>query len=126
MTLKEVRELLKSGRTIQIRSGAGWADLQENNSIAFSLHDDQYRLKPEPKYRPWRDASEVPPLALLRCQEWALDVWSVILETRYNGIVFTEGGVGRTITFEIAFKDYCISQNGGKTWTPAGVLESNE
>ncbi|MDE2106532.1 MAG: hypothetical protein KGL39_55470 [Patescibacteria group bacterium] len=55
MTLKEVRELLKSGKTIQWRYTPPnhWADLDENEDVKFFSGKENYRLKPEPKYVPW-------------------------------------------------------------------------
>ena len=63
MTREEAKELLPiiqafaEGKAIEIRHGdAPWV---ETNRIKESIFDDyQYRIKPEPKYRPFKDADE--------------------------------------------------------------------
>lgn len=63
MTREEAKEMLPiiqafaEGKAIEIRHGdAPWV---ETNRIKESIFDDyQYRIKPEPKYRPFKDADE--------------------------------------------------------------------
>lgn len=63
MNRSEAKELLPiiqafaEGKAIEIRHGdAPWV---ETNRIKESIFDDyQYRIKPEPKYRPFKDADE--------------------------------------------------------------------
>lgn len=63
MTREEAKEMLPiiqafaEGKAIEIRHGdAPWV---ETNRIKESIFDDyQYRIKPEPEYRPFKDADE--------------------------------------------------------------------
>lgn len=61
MTREEAKELLPiiqafaEGRTIQIFGRDGWTDLYKDFIFDISY---RYRIKPEPKYRPFKDADE--------------------------------------------------------------------
>ena len=67
MNRKEAAELLpiikafSEGKTIQYRirdnETANWNDIDKNYHD-FSPYSFEYRIKPEPKYRPFRDAKE--------------------------------------------------------------------
>jgi hypothetical protein len=120
MKLREIRELLKSGKPIQSQFGLTWEDVVEEQDIQFSAKPEKYRLKPESTYRPWKDASEVPPLALYRNKTWGTGVVAAIVDIRTISIIFGE----TSMTFEDAFNRGQISLDGGKTWTVAGVLNS--
>lgn len=65
MTREQVKELLPiikayaEGKTIQYYYiDAGWADIDPNGAIDFSDNPSKYRIKPEPKYRPFKDVEE--------------------------------------------------------------------
>lgn len=62
MTREEAKELLPvikayaEGKTVQIKNKIGrWADLYEPN---WDFSPDKYRIKPEPKYRPFKTKEE--------------------------------------------------------------------
>lgn len=61
MTREEAKELLPiiqafaEGRTIQLFGRDGWMDLYKDFIFDISY---RYRIKPEPKYRPFKDADE--------------------------------------------------------------------
>lgn len=61
MTREEAKELLPiiqafaEGRTIQLFGRDGWTDLYKDFIFDISY---RYRIKPEPKYRPFKDADE--------------------------------------------------------------------
>ena len=61
MTREEVKKLLpiilafSEGKTIQTWDESKWVDLDET---AFFASTDIYRIKPEPKYRPFRSREE--------------------------------------------------------------------
>ena len=61
MTREEVKEMLPimqayaDGKTIQFLDGGKWADVYETD---FYQSPDKYRIKPEPKYRPFRTRRE--------------------------------------------------------------------
>ena len=54
MTLKEVRELLKSGKPIQFKSYETWELVKEDETLNFSNPSSRYRIAPEPRLRPWK------------------------------------------------------------------------
>lgn len=62
MTREEAAELLpiikaySEGKTIQQISPTGWTDIE--NECFFIISPDRLRIKPEPKYRPFKDAEE--------------------------------------------------------------------
>lgn len=61
MTREEAKELLPimqayaEGRTIQFLDGGKWFDLSESD---FYKSPERYRIKPEPKYRPFKSKEE--------------------------------------------------------------------
>ena len=61
MTREEAKELLPilqayaEGRTIQFLDGGKWLDLYESD---FYESPERYRIKPEPKYRPFKTKEE--------------------------------------------------------------------
>ena len=61
MTREEVKEMLPimqayaEGRTIQFLDGGKWLDLYESD---FYKSPERYRIKPEPKYRPFKTKEE--------------------------------------------------------------------
>ena len=61
MKREEVKEILplmeaySKGKTTQVYNGDEWIDLQAPN---FKNTPDAYRIKPEPKYRPFKNREE--------------------------------------------------------------------
>ena len=61
MTIEEVKELLPiiqayaDGKTIQLFDEGKWKDVYETD---FYGHPDKYRIKPEPKYRPFKSQED--------------------------------------------------------------------
>ena len=61
MTREEVKELLPiiqayaDGKTIQLFDEGKWKDVYETDLYG---HPDKYRIKPEPKYRPFKTKEE--------------------------------------------------------------------
>ena len=61
MTREQAKELLPiiqawaEGKTIQFLDGGKWADVYETD---FYQSPDKYRIKPEPKYRPFKTKEE--------------------------------------------------------------------
>lgn len=65
MTRKEVKELLPliqawtEGKEIQFKAASGkWEDIKENEGLCFIYPSSAYRIKPEPKYRPFKNQEE--------------------------------------------------------------------
>ena len=64
MTREEAKELLPiiqafaEGKTIQIKKEGDWIEVGENTEVYFSESLSDYRIKPEPKYRPFKNQEE--------------------------------------------------------------------
>ena len=62
MNRQQAKELLPiiqafaEGKTILVQDGIDWCYL--SNESDFNLNPQRYRIKPEPKYRPFKDAEE--------------------------------------------------------------------
>lgn len=61
MTRDEMKRLLDSpvmrawadGGTLQFKRDDGWVDVVQSEMTPLIKYLDRYRIKPEPKYRPW-------------------------------------------------------------------------
>lgn len=55
-------QAMEEGRTIQVKNGNDWIDIDGNkdglNPDSLIGYQDCYRIKPEPKYRPFANAEE--------------------------------------------------------------------
>ena len=65
MTREEAKELLPiiqawaKGKEIQFKACSGkWTDVEENEGLSFVYSSSDYRIKPEPKYRPFKTQEE--------------------------------------------------------------------
>ena len=65
MTREEAKELLPiikafaEGKEIQYRTCPDkWVDIEENERVNFTSPPSDYRIKPEPKYRPFKTKEE--------------------------------------------------------------------
>ena len=65
MTREEAKELLPiiqawvKGKEIQFKACSGkWIDVEENEGLSFICPPSDYRIKPEPKYRPFKNQEE--------------------------------------------------------------------
>ena len=65
MKRKEVKELLPiiqawaEGKEIQFRTCSGkWVDIEEDEGLSFVYSSSDYRIRPEPKYRPFKTKEE--------------------------------------------------------------------
>ena len=61
MNRKEAKELLPiikafaEGKDVETKTGSGWMSIE---NMSFAGNPDSYRIKPEPKYRPFANAEE--------------------------------------------------------------------
>lgn len=55
--LSEVLKAYSEDRTVQIRTSHGWEDIVDDRTKFCGAPED-YRIKPEPKYRPYANAKE--------------------------------------------------------------------
>lgn len=112
----EVRKAFAAGKTIQLLQVSGWCDWPPETTPLFNGAPSSYRIKPEPKYRPYASPSEVPVGALIRSSP--TDV-SVIVQADSHRISY---GRDRWCWLDRVPKGYEVSLDNGKTWVQAGVL----
>ena len=59
---KELLPIIKAyaeGKTIQYYyEDANWIDISPDKAVDFSNNPSKYRIKPDPKYRPFKDIEE--------------------------------------------------------------------
>ncbi len=123
MTREEARKLLpiieaySKGKTIQIWDDSKWVNL---DVAAFGASPDKYRIKPEPKYRPfenqeecWQEMQKHQPFGWVKRIDTGNfeHIKSVWIET----ILFENGNM---YIYEMAFKYYKFSDG-----TPFGIKE---
>ncbi len=64
MTREEAREAAEvmlayaEGKEVELKVGNQWAAYTDDEEPDFNWFDYHYRIKPEPKYRPFKDAEE--------------------------------------------------------------------
>lgn len=125
MTRKEAKELLSiiqawaEGKTLQCRTkNRPWFDLLDNKLELCGLFE--YRIKPEPKYRPFKTKEECWN-EMLKHQPfgWVKDTsnkaFYSILEVINEGCVFAYGPV---VPFDDIYKYYTFADG-----TPFGIKE---
>ena len=115
MNRKEATELLPlikafgEGKDIEMRSKNphaqlnGWAKMDE-----FIFGNFEYRIKPEPKYRPFKDAEEC---------------WQEMLKHHPLGFVKDKQD-GHYVLITCVNDDTCgMSLNGNATWSLSGIMD---
>lgn len=112
--LLPIIQAFAEGKTIQYCCGnrnltPQWIDVQLEEKVDFSDNPQMYRIKPEPKYRPFKDAEEC---------------WQEMLKHQPFGWVKTDEGyeqiwhVNKGDDFNATFKT-CTFADG----TPFGIKE---
>ena len=98
------------GKTIQVKSGNGiWCD--GGNELKFDLYPQDYRIKPEPKYRPFKNSEE----CWNEMQKHQPFGWTKLKgEIEYSFIT----DVNDTIDYSDAVRDYTFADG-----TPFGIKE---
>ena len=126
MTREQAKELLPiiqafaEGKKIQYRNHSDeWIDIKENEGLSFICHPSDYRIKSEPKYRPfetkeecWQEMHKHPDFG------WVVAKDSKIM---YHIYVVGIGYVlidGMSISFSETFAEYEFTDG-----TPFGIKE---
>jgi hypothetical protein len=110
-----VMEAFKSGKIVEFFciSKEMWIE----SSDPDFYFDIEYRIKPEPKWRPWK-SEEVPVGAQTRRKE--RPAFRMLIVSVYEGGLYCNA-YGNTFTGVLC--DYEHSLDNGKTWQPCGILE---
>lgn len=56
--LLPIIKAISQGKAIQVKENNVWEDVDDNHNCVFLPESYEYRIKPEPKYRPFKDAEE--------------------------------------------------------------------
>ena len=91
-----VIQAIINGQKIQVNINNRWEDADENHNCAFLPESYEYRIKPEPKYRPfanaeecWKEMQKHQPFAWVK--EKHSDRYSLITEVNGLSIKVKEG-----------------------------------
>lgn len=109
MTREEAKEMLPiiqawaEGKNIQFLSDGEWHDI---NQADFTCYPDKYRIKPEPKYRPFRNVEEC---------------WQEMQKHQLFGWLKDTDTGGYIIISELDYEDIEISGNNG--WDYVGLMK---
>lgn len=133
MTPQKAKELLPiiqafaEGKTIQFKFPGvlPWLEQDKENPDLQFGDFYEYRIKPEPKLRPWKP-EEVPVGSLIRRKHCWPARWVIVCGTASGLGWFGMDGKFIFKNFDSLlseFENYEHSTDGGKTWKPCGVEE---
>ena len=112
--LMPVIQAFADGKDVETKTSSGWISIE---NMSFAGNPDSYRIKPEPKYRPFKDAEECwqemqkhQPFGWVKEKE--RNVRTVINYVHNDGVMFSCGSV----LFERLFDIYTFADG-----TPFGV-----
>lgn len=108
------------GKVIEFR-GVGFTDWSTHGAYCFNSNVDEYRIKSEPKLRPWKQ-EEVPLGCSLRHKSLT-SIVSIIGCKFEKGVSFHDASLFISRTYQTLLDSYEHSTDGGKTWLPCGVME---
>ena len=126
MTKEEAKELLPiiqayaEGKKIQYRNYSDeWIDVKENERLSFTRLPSDYRIKPEPKFRPfksqeecWQEMHKHPDFGWVAAQDSKVIYHINIVGDGYIHID------GSSIVFSTAYSEYEFLDG-----TPFGIME---
>ena len=124
MNRKQAKEMLPiikafaEGKGVETKTGSGWISIE---NMSFAGNPDSYRIKPEPKYRPFANAEECWE-EMMKHQPFGVvkDKYFAIYQThRAFSCLITKGcdfGGYEDETFESCFKNLLFADG-----TPFGV-----
>lgn len=112
MTREQAKELLSiiqafaEGKGIETKTDSGWISIE---NMSFAGNPDSYRIKPEPKYRPFKDAEEC---------------WQEMQKHRPFGWVKDKKDVHHRVLITAVNDDiYGMSLNGNAAWSLSGIMD---
>ena len=126
MNRKKAAELLpiikafSEGKAIQVKDNNVWKDVDDNHNCVFLPEECEYRIKSEPKYRPfanaeecWNEMQKHQPFGWIKFKNGE-DGYIHFYKVRNVGIFFDS----TNLTFEEASEYYTFIDN-----TPFGIKE---
>lgn len=121
---KELLPIIKAfseGKVIQMKTvDKGWQDIL---FASFDSNPEDYRIKPEPKYRPFKDADECwqemlkhQPFGWVRDKSWG--IYDMIVRVTDSGILFNGSALKDITAYDCPFEKTSFADG-----TPFGILE---
>lgn len=108
------------GKEIEFLNFKGiWEKCNYAEKLAFDRPAGKYRVKPEPKLRPWKDG-EIPLGAL-----WKGKASTFVFTAEWVNL-FEIGINSNTIKPENLAEIWLHSLDNGRTWLPCGVMEDGQ
>lgn len=111
----------------QIQGKTSWGDWIDSTEWDFTDTNPRvYRIKPEPKLRPWKGPEDVVALGhiWLRHNEHQVKIYLTPVCAFNNGVVLWFNHDERTVVgYDDLLAHYKYSADGCKTWLPCGVEE---
>lgn len=112
MTREQAKKLLpiiqafSEGKDIETKTGSGWISI---GSMSFAGNPDSYRIKPEPKYRSFKNAEEC---------------WNEMQKHQPFGWVKDKKDVHHRVLITAVDDDTCgMSLNGNAAWSLSGIMD---
>lgn len=121
MNRQQAKELLSiiqayaEGKSIQYQCShptPHWEDISPSESVNFSSHSSRYRIKPEPKYRPfanreecWQEMLKHQPFGWVK----AYNGQFVITEIRDSKATIGTGRNNNFLSYDYIFKEYTFA-----------------
>lgn len=123
---KEMLPILQAfseGKVVQFYKFDAWCDVSTEADCYFDSPAIKWRIKPEPKLRPWKP-EEVPVGAQVRYKTWPVGNRVLLTEVINNNVYMPSLSNDRCpFTIHSLFTDshWEHSLDQGKTWHPCGV-----
>ena len=119
-----VMQAARDGKQIEWRrhSGGDW----EQTTPVWNWNVCDYRIKPEPKLRPWKPEDVPMPCILRPMGGNSHQAMWLVLTVSSSGVATADchvKGETRLASFEALLLHNEHSTDGGKTWKPCGVEE---
>lgn len=124
--LSPLFQAIAEGKEIQVTSGDGWMDIDLDgegiNAFTLIACPESYRIKPEAKYRPFKNAEECwgemqkhQPFGWIKCEEGCFNI--VYVTDEYVGLADPDGS-----SISMASKN-SYQDNTFADGTPFGIKE---
>ena len=103
--LMPVIQAFADGKDVETKTGSGWMSIE---NMSFAGKPESYRIKPEQKYRPFKDAEEC---------------WQEMLKHQPLGWVKDKKD-GHHALITAVDDDTCgMSLNGNSAWSLSGIMD---
>ena len=118
-TAKDLLPIIKAfseGKCVETKTSSGWISIENMGFVGNPL---QYRIKPEPKYRPFKNAKECwkemlkhQPFGWVKCKEGYFNI--VYVNDYYAGLADSDGAI--LLASKNSYQDHTFADG-----TPFGI-----